>query len=87
MTSCSSDIRADQPTPCSHTLQSISCRPLTDVSKIGWSFTSILQVQMKGFEPPTTPPQTEGSTKLSYIWLIMLHKEATGVAGIEPATT
>lgn len=42
---------------------------------------------MKGFEPPTTPPQTEGSTKLSYIWLIMLHKEATGVAGIEPATT
>ena len=41
---------------------------------------------MKGFEPPTTPPQTEGSTKLSYIWLIMLLKEATGVAGIAATT-
>ncbi len=46
----------------SHTLQSIRYRPLTDVSKIGWSFTSILQVQKVGIEPTSSPPQTVPST-------------------------
>jgi hypothetical protein len=66
-TSCSSDIRADQPTPCSHTMQSMYYRFLSDACKIGWSFTSILQVGMTGFEPATTGSQNQGSTKLSYI--------------------
>ncbi len=50
-TSCSSDIRADQPTPCSHTMQSMYDRLLSDACKIGWSFTSILQIGKFGFEP------------------------------------